>query len=94
MSMNRGGLQESGSDPPTKQQAGVESTFPANETESLKALEELRLLCDTMDHYLGRQMRLQRGLDPTVTKVTFNDLWYIFKPGYEVRTPGESQIQV
>ncbi|KAI8954915.1 hypothetical protein F4801DRAFT_530445 [Xylaria longipes] len=68
--------------------------FPIEETQSLSALQQLKLLHSLIDEYLSRPVQLQRGINPNVTKVTFNELWYIFKPGYEVRTPGESQIQV
>lgn len=85
-----------GSDPgPRATQPGaIEQAFPPKETQSLEALQQLKLLCQVMDDSLGRQIELQESLDHDVKKVTFNDLWYIFKPGYEVRTPGDAQIQV
>lgn len=85
-----------GSDPGlcATQPGAIEKAFPLKETRSLEALQQLKLLCQVMDDHLGRQIELQESLDHNVRKVTFNDLWYIFKPGYEVRTPGDSQIQL
>ncbi|KAI0452523.1 hypothetical protein F5B21DRAFT_506222 [Xylaria acuta] len=68
--------------------------FPVKETQSIPALQQLKLLRSLLDEYLDRPVQLQRGINPYVTKVTFGELWYMFKPGYEVRTPGESQIQL
>ena len=84
----------SGPGPCATQPGAIETAFPPKETQSLEALQQLKLLCQVMDDYLGRQIELQKSLDHNVRKVTFNDLWYIFKPGYEVRTPGDSQIQL
>ncbi|KAJ8113299.1 hypothetical protein ONZ43_g5184 [Nemania bipapillata] len=56
-------------------------------------IEEGRRNVET-DKYLGRAVELQQGVNPDVTKIAFNELWYIFKPGYEIRSPGESQIQI
>lgn len=80
--------------PCATQPSAIERAFPPRETQSLEALQQLKLLCQVMDDSLGRQIKLQESLDHNVRKVTFNDLWYIFKPGYEVRTPGDSQIQL
>ncbi|KAI1359010.1 hypothetical protein F5Y08DRAFT_93202 [Xylaria arbuscula] len=59
-----------------------------------RALEELKVLRTLVDTHLKGSTELQRGIGPAVRKITFNELWYIFKPGYEIRTPGQSQIQV
>ncbi|KAI0502754.1 hypothetical protein F5B22DRAFT_632148 [Xylaria bambusicola] len=78
----------------SSQRSASHLRFPTKETQSTTAMEHLKLLCTLMDECLSRPMQLQRGISPDITKVTFNDLWYIFKPGYEVRTPGDSHAQL
>jgi len=59
------------------------------------AIEELKLLLAMTNEYLARPLSLQRRLNRyRVTSIAFHDLWYFFKPGDEVRTPGPSEIQV
>jgi hypothetical protein len=64
----------------------------ANEAE--EAREHLRVLCDVIKTYLQPQLQLQQGLTADVPKVSFDDLWYLYKPGYEIRTSGSKQIQL
>ncbi|KAI1751862.1 hypothetical protein F4782DRAFT_170857 [Xylaria castorea] len=85
---------EKSPEPMAGQRPTTNIPFPVQETHSLSALKELRLLCTLIDDCLSRPVQLQRGIGPNITKVTFSELWYIFKPGYEVRTPGESQMQL
>ncbi|KAI0548396.1 hypothetical protein F4679DRAFT_551013 [Xylaria curta] len=80
--------------PMANQRPTTNVPFPVQETHSLSALNELKLLETLFDECLSRPIQLQRGVSPNITKVTFSELWYIFKPGYEVRTTGESQIQL
>jgi hypothetical protein len=56
--------------------------------------EHLGVLCQVLNVHLQPQIQLQLGLTVDSPKVTFSDLWYVFKPGYEVRTSGRSQIQL
>ncbi|KAI1740315.1 hypothetical protein F4680DRAFT_116087 [Xylaria scruposa] len=72
----------------------IDVPFPVRETHSLLALKELKLLETLFDGCLSRPVQLQRGVSSNITNVTFSELWYIFKPGYEVRTTGESQVQL
>ena len=67
---------------------------PENNTQTPEALQQLRILCSMIDQYFQPQMKLLRGLSPEFVKIRFIDLWYLFKPGYEVRTPGSSRIQL
>lgn len=72
----------------------TELSRPETELKSPGAVKQLNMLVTMMNEYLPRSLSLQQGASHKVTKVTFSDLWYFFKPGHEVRTPGESQIQV
>lgn len=47
-----------------------------------------------VETYLEPQIQLHRGLDTDSPKVGFHELWYIFKPGCEVRTRDASPIQL
>lgn len=67
---------------------------PPIDIESEEALNLLQMLWDMMKKYLGNELNLRFNLGHEVEKITFSDLWYIFKPGDEVRTPGESRIQL
>lgn len=67
---------------------------PIKETQSSEARDHLRLLCSVIDNNLGPQIQLRWNLGPDMSKITFGGLWYIFKPGCEVRTPGKTQIQL
>jgi hypothetical protein len=67
---------------------------PVPEMKSQDAIDQLNLLADVINTYLCHPLRLQKGIDHRVTKIAFSQLWYFFKPGYEVRTPGDSQIQL
>jgi hypothetical protein len=58
------------------------------------AIEQLNLLAAMMDEYLSRPTSLEKSLCHSVTTISFHHLWHLFKPGYQVRTPGDSQIQV
>ncbi|KAL4947647.1 hypothetical protein BDW69DRAFT_109890 [Aspergillus filifer] len=66
---------------------------PANITETRNARDQLRLLCTLIDQHFKPQIELLRNLNPGSSTVTFHNLWYIFKPGYEVRTRS-SRIQL
>ncbi|KAI8630080.1 hypothetical protein F5Y19DRAFT_431078 [Xylariaceae sp. FL1651] len=67
---------------------------PVTETQSPQALKELKVVRTLIDTRLRDSTELQRGIGPAIRKITFNELWYIFKPGYEIRTPGQSRVQV
>ncbi|KAI9662333.1 MAG: hypothetical protein M1821_008500 [Bathelium mastoideum] len=67
---------------------------PEKETETMEAQNLLRLLCTTINTCFKPQVELLHNLSPDSGKVKFTDLWYLFKPGYEVRTPGNSRIQL
>jgi hypothetical protein len=67
---------------------------PLKDTEGKEALDYLAKLCSVLDQYFTRQIKLYKELSPEVSKAQFNDLWYIFKPGCEVRTPGDARIQM
>ncbi|KAJ5836217.1 hypothetical protein N7447_002243 [Penicillium robsamsonii] len=68
---------------------------PLKETESLKALEHLRLLNEFMANHLGRVFKLREDFEKgTTRKVAFCDLWHLFRPGTTVRTPASKQIQL
>lgn len=67
---------------------------PKPETHTEQARDELRLLLKVIDAHLCRQIALRDRLSPEVGRVKFVDLWHIFKPGYEIRSPGASQIQL
>lgn len=55
---------------------------------------QLDLLCKVLDEYFSPKILIRQKLDSSIKNVCFDDLWYIFKPGDEVRTPAESQIQL
>jgi len=67
---------------------------PKPETHTEQARDELRLLIKIIDTHLSRQINLHVGLNHEAGKVRFRDLWHIFKPGYEIRSHGASQIQL
>ncbi|KAK8137257.1 hypothetical protein PG984_005197 [Apiospora sp. TS-2023a] len=67
---------------------------PVKETESVEARDQLKLLCETVDTYLQPQTLLHGPLSAESPKVEFHELWYIFRPGCEVRTRDPCQIQV
>lgn len=62
--------------------------------DSKEARDHLRLLCDVLDTYLQPKIAMRDLLNPRLQQVSFDDLWYLFKPGDEVRTPGKNQIQL
>ncbi|KAI2782628.1 P-loop containing nucleoside triphosphate hydrolase protein [Daldinia loculata] len=65
-----------------------------NETETEEAKAHLGLLCDMIRKYLQPKVNLRHRLSPIGQMVYFEDLWYIFKTGDEVRTTGKSQVQL
>lgn len=69
-------------------------TRPQTELQSDEVLKQLGELVTMMDQFLSRPLSLQQGIGRHVKRVSFNELWYLFKPGDEVRTPGEHQIQL
>ncbi|KAJ5730318.1 uncharacterized protein N7483_004826 [Penicillium malachiteum] len=75
-------------EPPPKREIGPEKL-----TQTSEARDNLRLLCDLIDHHFKSQVGLAQSLNPEMGKVTFRDLWHIFKPGSEVCTGG-SRIQL
>lgn len=68
--------------------------LPLKETDDKEAFQYLLELNSVLDKYFDRQIKLYQELSPEVSKVRFDDLWYIFKPGGEVRTPGDTRIQL
>ncbi|GAP85202.1 putative AAA family ATPase [Rosellinia necatrix] len=72
----------------------VNTADPDEEIQLTSALKELKILCNWIDKSLSRSVKLQQGIMDGITKIKFNELWYIFKPGDEVRTPGDTQIQL
>lgn len=76
-------------------EGGSETEYgPANETDTDEAGDQLRLLCKLFDMYLQPKIEMRHGFNPNFEQVSFDDLWYIFKPGDEIRTPGKNQIQL
>ncbi|KAK3305667.1 uncharacterized protein B0T15DRAFT_396394 [Chaetomium strumarium] len=73
---------------------GINNGRPVPEMKSQEAIDQLNLLTDTINKYLSHPLSLQKSIDHRVTKIAFSQLWYFFKPGYEVRTPRDSQIQL
>ncbi|KAJ5703972.1 hypothetical protein N7493_011110 [Penicillium malachiteum] len=68
---------------------------PLKETESLKALEHLKLLNEFMANSLGRVLKLREDIEKgTATKIAYCDLWHLFRPGTTVRTPAAERIQL
>lgn len=67
---------------------------PVKETDSVEARDQLRILCQMVDLFLRSKVILHKGLDPNTAKVAFHELWYVFRPGTEVRTRDVSRIQV
>ncbi|KAI1288156.1 P-loop containing nucleoside triphosphate hydrolase protein [Xylaria venustula] len=68
--------------------------FAPNETETDEARECLQILCEVLDKWFKPKIELYSSPNFCVTLVRFDDLWYVFKPGAEVRTRGKSQIQL
>lgn len=68
--------------------------LPLKETNNKEAFQYLSELGSVLDRYFDRQIKIYQGLSPEVCKVRFDDLWYIYKPGDEVRTPGDTRIQL
>lgn len=66
---------------------------PVKEMESVDAMGQLRVLCQMMDTFLQPQILLHGCLNADTPKVGFHELWYIFRPGCEVRTRDAHQIQ-
>jgi hypothetical protein len=82
--------------PGNKSAAGAEVKVETEDeaAQTAETREHLGVLCDVLRIYLQPQIQLQMGLTVDVPRVTFSDLWYIFKPGYEIRTSGSSQVQL
>lgn len=76
----------------------IDSNFdvvgPKLETHTEQAEDELRLLLKVIETHLSRQIAFHDSLSTESGKVRFIDLWHVFKPGYEIRSPGTSQIQL
>ena len=72
----------------------VDSSSDEPDTHTQQARDELRLLLKVIDAHLCRQIALHDSLSPEAVRVKFADLWHIFKPGYEIRSPGALQIQL
>lgn len=68
--------------------------LPPRETETDEARACLRLLCEVLDKWLQPKIKLYSTPDSSLSVVSFDDLWYVFKPGAEVRTTGRGQIQL
>ncbi|KAI8962532.1 P-loop containing nucleoside triphosphate hydrolase protein [Daldinia sp. FL1419] len=64
------------------------------ETETDEARTHLGLLCDAMDKYLKPKINMRHRRGHFRQRISFDDLWYIFKTGIEVRTTGKSQVQL
>ncbi|KAI0544468.1 P-loop containing nucleoside triphosphate hydrolase protein [Xylaria curta] len=67
---------------------------PPKETETVEARDSLRLLCSVLDQYLQPKVNFRFGSSQVPSTITFEDLWYLFKAGDEVRTTGKDQIQL
>ncbi|KAI0860003.1 P-loop containing nucleoside triphosphate hydrolase protein [Xylaria cubensis] len=67
---------------------------PPKETETAEARESLRLLCSVLDQYLQPKIDIRFGSSQVPSTITYEDLWYLFKAGDEVRTTGKDQIQL
>ncbi|KAI0542087.1 P-loop containing nucleoside triphosphate hydrolase protein [Xylaria digitata] len=70
------------------------SNIPTPKDSTTEVREHLRVLCNVARVYLQPQIQLQNGLSPEIPKITFSDLWYVFRSGFEVRSSGQSQIQL
>ncbi|KAJ6035827.1 P-loop containing nucleoside triphosphate hydrolase protein [Penicillium herquei] len=66
---------------------------PQKLTQTAESRDHLRLLCELVDHQFKSQIGLAKSLNPQMRKVSFQDLWHIFKPGSEVCTGG-TRIQL
>jgi hypothetical protein len=71
-------------------------TQPAEkDQENPEALEHLRLLSDLLQQDLAPVLKARDGASSgSLRKVSFNNLWHIFKPGQEVRRSGNNQMQL
>ena len=70
------------------------SSDPVVKTDTLEALQHLRLLVDFMDDDLKSTFALRRQIkSKNDCSIAFSDLWHLYEHGQEVRTPGD-QIQV
>ena len=70
------------------------SLDPAEKTDTLEALEHLRLLVEFLDNDLRSTFALRRQIKSKKDcPIAFSDLWHLYEHGQEVRTPG-NQIQV
>ncbi|KAI1172358.1 P-loop containing nucleoside triphosphate hydrolase protein [Nemania sp. FL0916] len=67
---------------------------PEKETETKEAKESLHLLCSVLDQYLQPKINFRSHASPLPSTIAFEDLWYLFKTGDEVRTTGKHQIQM
>jgi hypothetical protein len=66
-----------------------------DETGDDEALQHVNLLVDFIDRDLAPVWELRDNLKAgKLQKVTFPDLWHLFKYGQEVRTPGNKQLQL
>ncbi|RWA06679.1 hypothetical protein EKO27_g8426 [Xylaria grammica] len=85
--------QPSSTGTPNDKQAGT-VMFAPNETETEEARECLKLLCDVLEKWLQPKIILYATPNLCLSMICFDDLWYVFKPGAEVRTRGKGQIQL
>lgn len=67
---------------------------PIEETKTCEARDHLKKLCEVINVHLQSKVNLYRQRTPDVQEVYFHDLWLIFRPGYEVRTRAQGQVQL
>ncbi|KAI1777840.1 hypothetical protein F4818DRAFT_408068 [Hypoxylon cercidicola] len=83
-------LPESTKDKPNGDTGGDTSQSKEDATMSLDAFTHLGCLLEFMDTTIVEK---QKYLDEQCKKVSFIDLWHLFKPGVEVIEPGDKYMQ-
>ena len=65
------------------------------QTETHEALLHMRLLKQLLTNDLGAALKLRQGVEAgTARKVSFPDLWHVFRYGQEVRSSGSQKTQL